>query len=225
MSHITATMSARVLEYLAQGIIEGEFAPGQRLTEEDIAGRLGISRSPVREAFRLLEHDGLAVGVPRKGFFVRRLDAGDAAALYQLQAAVAGLLGRLAAEHCGPDDIESLEGIVRSMAAAAESRDAHKFLELFLELTHGLTQAAGNPWLEQALTTWEKPILRYAYFALSMPGYMEEALARYQAVLAAVKQRDGHRAEEILRLSIEGAGQRIAEVLRAAVPTAGRWPA
>ena len=102
MSHITATVSARVLEHLAQGIIEGEFAPGQRLTEEDVATRLGVSRSPVREAFRRLEHDGLAVGIPRKGLFVRRLDAGDAVSLYQLQAAVAGLLGRLAAEHCGP---------------------------------------------------------------------------------------------------------------------------
>ena len=78
VTHIAATVSDRVLEYLEDRIIEGELAPGQRLAEEDIAARLGISRSPVREAFRRLEHNGLAVALLRKGVVVRTLEAGDA---------------------------------------------------------------------------------------------------------------------------------------------------
>jgi len=213
VTHISATVSDRVLEYLEDRIIEGELAPGQRLTEEDIAARLGISRSPVREAFRRLEHNGLAVALPRKGVFVRTLEARDALDLYTLQASVTGLLGRLAAEHRGPEDIESLEGVVRSMRAAAEIADAKKFLGLFRDLTRALTNAAGNWWIQAALATWEKPILRYAYFALSIPGYMKQALTRYEAVLEAIKQRDADRTEAILRQSIEGSGRRIAEVL------------
>lgn len=213
MDIVSSTISQRVLQFLEQGIIEGRFVPGQRLTEEGVAKLVGVSRSPVREALRKLEHAGLAVVVPRKGVFVRALDAKDAPELYTLQACVTGLMGRLAAERCRSEDVESLESVVRGMGVAAQNKDPRKFLDLFVDFTRTLARAAGNEWIEKALGSWEKSILRYGYFALSIPGYMQQALARYQAALDAIKAGDAARAEEVLRSSIDAGGRRIAEFL------------
>jgi DNA-binding GntR family transcriptional regulator len=211
--HLSATISERVVNYLEQEIIEGRLAPGQRLIEDEVAARLGVSRSPVREAFRVLEHRGLAVALPRKGAFVRPLDPEEIADLYTLQASVTGLMGRLAAERRRPEDVEALQSVVANMAAAAEAADALKFLACFVDFTRALTRAARSTWIEKALTTWEKTILRYGYLALSVPGYIDAALERYRAALAAIEAGDAARAEEVLRTSIEAGGRRIADHL------------
>jgi DNA-binding GntR family transcriptional regulator len=200
--------------YLEQQIIEGRLRPGQRLTEDEVAARVGVSRSPVREAFRLLEHRGLAVVLPRKGAFVRSLDPQDVADLYTLQAAVSGLTGRLAAERRRPEDVETLEAIVAGMARARDAADASKFLSLYVDIMRALTRAAGSAWIDKALATAEKSILRYGHVALSIPGYIDVALVRFQEAVGAIKAGDAARAEELLRTSIEAGGRRIAEYLR-----------
>jgi len=211
---LSATIPERVVEFLEQAIIEGRLAPGQRITEEEIAERLAVSRSPVREAFRKLEALGLVTVIARKGVFVRPLDPEDCVELYTLQASVAGLTGRLAATRRTPAHLESLEAIVRGMAVAAEGKDPDKFLERYVEFTRVLTEAAGNEWIARATGAWGRAILRYGYFALSVPGYMEEALQRYQGVLKAIYAGDSAQAEAILHGSIELGGQRVAEFLR-----------
>lgn len=214
VENLSATIAERVVQHLEQEIIEGRLPPGQRLVEDEVAARVGVSRSPVREAFRILEHRGLAVVLPRKGVFVRGLEPQDVADLYTLQASVTGLTGRLAAERCRPEDVEALEAIVAGMARARDSADASKFLNLYVDFMRALTRAAGNAWIENALASCEKPILRYGYVALSMPGYVDVALERYRTAVEAIKARDAAQAEHVLRTSIEAGGRSIAEFLQ-----------
>jgi DNA-binding GntR family transcriptional regulator len=219
MEHISSTISERVLRFLETEIIEARLAPGQRLTEEQIAGQLGVSRSPVREALRKLEHVGLVSVVRRKGAVVRPLDAQGAADLYVLHACVTGLIGRLAARNRSQRDIADFEALVSELRLALEHEDPTKFLSLYPQVMRVLTRAAGNGWIENALDLWEKPARRYGFVALSIPGYMEDVVARYEQVLEALKARDAPKAEEVLRSSHEVGGQKLARFLNEARAT------
>lgn len=210
MDHISSTISERVLRFLETEIIEARLAAGQRLTEEQIARQLGVSRSPVREALRKLEHVGLVSIVRRKGAVVRSLDARGAADLYTLHASVTGLIGRLAARNRSQADIADFEALVSELRLALKHEDPSKFLSLYPQMMRVLTRAAGNEWIESALESWEKPARRYGFVALSIPGYMAEVVERYERVLEALKARNAPRAEEILRASHEAAGEKLA---------------
>ncbi len=213
MDHISSTISERVLRFLETEIIEARLAAGQRLTEEQIARQLGVSRSPVREALRKLEHVGLVSIVRRKGAVVRSLDARGVVDLYVLHACVTGLIGRLAARNRSEVDIADFEALVCELRLALKHDDPAKFLSLYPQMMRVLTRAAGNEWIQSALESWEKPARRYGFVALSIPGYMEEVVARYEQVFEALKTRDAPRAEEILRASHEAGGEKLARFL------------
>src|SRR6056297_4155191 len=103
---------------LMSDIRAGTFRPGDRLTETDLAERLGLSRTPVREAIRQLESDGLVTHVPRVGAAVRRLDYAEITELYEMRAVLEGTAARFAARAAYPSEIDELEAINHEMAAA-----------------------------------------------------------------------------------------------------------
>lgn len=212
--HLSSTLSQRVAEFLQRELIEGRFNGSQRLTEDEIAARLGVSRSPVREAFRMLQHQGLLAIAARRGVFVRPLNGKDAADLYALQGAVLGLAARLSMARARPKELERLESVVQAMATALEVDDPNTFLQSFVDFARVLTELSGNQWIKRTLSLWEKTILRYGYFALSrIPGYMQEALGRYQCVVALMKAGRGEEAQLALSSSTEAGGMRVAEFL------------
>lgn len=209
----SSTISERVVRYLEREIVEARLPPGQRLIEDEIGKQLGVSRSPVREALRKLEHVGLVEVVPRKGVFVRDVDPQDVLDLYVLHASVSGLIARLAARHRRPQDLEELRAVIDEMAVASRNEEPAKFLALYPEIMRVLTRASGNRWVGKALEGWEKTSLRYGYIALSIVGYMREVLSRYERLFDAVKASDEVQAEETMRASLEAGGRRLAEHL------------
>jgi DNA-binding GntR family transcriptional regulator len=221
MDHISSTIAERVLRFLELEIIETRIPPLQHLAEDEIARQLGVSRSPVREALRRLQYLGLVTIVPRRGAVVRALDPHGAADLYMLHACVSGLIGRLAAQNRKPNDIADFEGVIRELRLALRHEDRAKFLSLYPEVMRILTRMTGSQWIERALETWEKPARRYGFAALSLPGYMQEVLRRYESVLEAVKTGDAAKAESVLRSSLEAGGRKLARFLeRAAAASA-----
>jgi DNA-binding GntR family transcriptional regulator len=116
-----AMLAQRELE---RRIVSGEIAVGAKLNEVDIANALGVSRGPVREAFRALDQAGLVRVEKNRGVFVRQLSLEEASEIYEVRAALEGLIGRLAAQRIDADELEQLRAIVRKMAALDKSRKA-----------------------------------------------------------------------------------------------------
>lgn len=136
------SLSERVYETLRSSIISGRFAPGERLVENDLAEDLGVSRAPVREAFRKLADEQLVEERPRYGTYVREFSAKDFVDTYNLVSAIESLAVRLIVRQ--QSSLEPLESIVDRMSEAAERGDLHQVVEIELEFHRRLCSAAGN---------------------------------------------------------------------------------
>jgi len=145
----------RAYEHLYRKILEGGLAPGQQVSEASLAGEIGISRTPVREAINQLQSEGLLLQVPRYGTVVRRPERQDIAELYELREGLESYAAGLAARRASPKDVETLERIFGEMKKiAAEFRRSGKkalegaLLRRFLSADMGfhlaLLRAAGN---------------------------------------------------------------------------------
>lgn len=134
----------QVADYLTQAIIGQRFSPGERLSEVQLARDLGVSRAPVREAARLLESRGLLVSQPRRGFFVRALDAGELADIFDLRLCLERhAMERLAAA-CLPETLAGLRDQVEVLCAAASRGDQTRRIEEDLAFHRLMIASAGN---------------------------------------------------------------------------------
>lgn len=132
-----------VRDELERMILEGEVKAGERLNEISLAEQLGVSRSPVREAARSLEREGLVHTVANQGVYVRELAIEDSLELYDLRAMIAGYLCGLAAERADPAVLADLHGLIGDMRQAAEAVDEKRYFELNLAFHDRIAEASG----------------------------------------------------------------------------------
>ena len=187
---------------LLDEIRRGALAPGARLRETDLAERLGISRTPVREAIRLLEADDLVSHTPRLGATVRRLGHGEVVELYEMRAVLEGTAARLAARGASMVEIEELAALNEAMAGAPSPEAARDLNRLF---HHALQQAARNRYLSRTMAAIGKTLLILGPTTLTDPARAAEVVAEHAAILTALAGRDGARAEAAMRVHIENA--------------------
>ncbi|MGM0983448.1 MAG: GntR family transcriptional regulator [Pseudomonadota bacterium] len=134
----------QVADYLTQAIIGQRFAPGERLSEVQLARDLGVSRAPVREAARLLESRGLLVSQPRRGFFVRALDAGELADIFDLRLCLERHAMERIAGYCSPEALTSLRRQIEILCEVSSSGDETRRIEEDLAFHRLLIASAGN---------------------------------------------------------------------------------
>ena len=138
------SLNALVQRALERRILSGELAPGTKLVETDIAAALGVSRGPVREAFRTLAQSGLVHTEKNRGVRVRELAPEDVNDLYEVRAVLDGLIGRLAATRIGRAQLARLREIVKEMRVVDRTRDADAYFPLNIEFHDILAEASGN---------------------------------------------------------------------------------
>jgi|SRR5688572_3592792 len=136
------SLTSLVQREIERRIVAGELSPGAKLNEAELASAMGISRGPVREAFRALEQAGLVQTEKNRGVFVRQVSLEEASEIYEVRAALEAQIGRLAAARIKPGQLERLRAIVKRMRAAA--RDAEAYFRLNIEFHEALADAAGN---------------------------------------------------------------------------------
>jgi phosphonate utilization transcriptional regulator len=136
-----AMLAQRELE---RRITSGEIAVGAKLNEVDIATALGVSRGPVREAFRALDQAGLVRVEKNRGVFVRQVSLDEANEIYEVRAVLEGLIGRLAAQRIEPDELDQLRAIVKKMLALDRSRKGEAYFALHVEFHEILVRDARN---------------------------------------------------------------------------------
>jgi len=140
----TSSLTSVVQGELERMILSGELVPGARLTELTLAARLGVSRGPLREAFRMLEEAGLVRIEKNRGVFVRDIPIAEAVEIFDLCAAMDELVGRRLAEHIAPARLKEIRGLVDQMEQAVKAKDAQRFHLLNLKFHDRLVELAGN---------------------------------------------------------------------------------
>ncbi len=180
----------------------GTLGPGDRLMEADLAARFRTSRTPVREALRQLEAEGLVSHVPRVGATVRRLDYSEVVELYEMRAVMEGTAARLAARMASAVELAALAEVNLALAEATEPARAAALNRVF----HArLLDAARNRFLSQAALGLERTMSILGPSTLGDAARAAAAVEEHAAVLDALSARDGAQAEALMRRHIEGA--------------------
>lgn len=199
---IDAPQGQSAYRQLLAEIRSGQLLPGARLRETELAERLGISRTPVREAIRQLEADGLVTHQARLGATIRRLDYAEVIELYEMRMVLEGTASRLAARMAQRVELNELTDINDALAAAERGAAAQ---ELNRQFHRTLLDAARNRFLVKTMSALQKTLLILGPTTLADPARPEAAATEHAAVIAAIAAGDGAAAETAMRAHVEAA--------------------
>lgn len=200
------TLVIRVVEDLLKEIMSGRLRPNQRISEISTAKKLGVSRSPLREALRILESDGLVTYEPGRGVFVTDITPEDADELYLIHGHLLGLAMRLACRKMTSNDLEVLDELVNLLRNAADSQNRQLFVEVRARLEKTIAEKSLSPRLARLVAVMGYPCARYRVLHVNVPGYMEEVVRYYEGICEAFHEKDESKAEE-LRIRIVSLGR------------------
>ena len=187
-----------VYEVLRRCILDGELPPGHRLRSDVLANELKVSRTPVREALRKLESEGL-VDASRSGLVVRQSSEEDLVEIFYLREALEGMAARLAAENATRAEIDELHALFEDMEAVAARGDIALVRKLTGEFHLLVCRASHNKRLIQSLQGLLDHVRQAQSSTLYMPGRPADALKEHRALLRAIAKRDPDLAETLAR--------------------------
>lgn len=183
-------------------IVKGKLKPGQRIKEQDISTRLGISRPPLREAFKILEAEGLIRREPRRGVFVSELKEADIWEIYTLKLALYSLAVTLAVDKMKNGDIEKMEKIVNRMESVVRRSgepDVLKYEELNNLFHETTANIAGHGRLKKIHQSLNNQVKRMAYRSFQDVNHLKESCEYHRRIVEAMKARDRNLAEGLTR--------------------------
>lgn len=173
-------------------IIKGEYQPGQRLKEEEISARLDTSRPPIREAFKLLEAEGLVVRKPRRGVFVTEMTDKDIWEVYTLKATLYEMATELAMNFITNDQIMGLETIVRKMenCVHTEPFDLLRYQEFHQKFHDQIMLISGNDRLKKFSNNIHLQVCRFSYKSLQNSTHLYSSVGYHRRILNALKEKN-----------------------------------
>ena len=213
---LSVTLPSSIAEQLRELIIEGELAPGSRLNERKLCDRMGVSRTPLREAFRLLESDRLVELHPNRGAHVVSLSENDIRESFELMGALEALSGELACGRITADEITEIKAITFEMLACHARRDLPAYYHLNRIIHDRINQAARNSQLTQTYATLNLRIQNLRFRSNFDDDKWNKAAHEHVEMVAALEARDGARLAAILRGHLTRKGEAVLDAMRAA---------
>jgi DNA-binding GntR family transcriptional regulator len=192
------TTAEAVYQALRHGIVHGDLVPGERLRSDALATELRVSRTPVREALRKLEAEGL-VAHSGSRLIVRAFSEQDLTELFYVREALEGMAARLAAENATPSEIAEIRELLEDMETACRRGDLGALRQLTAEFHQLVCRASHNNRLLQLVQTLLDSVRQIKASTLYGEGRAAQALQEHRGLLAAIESRDGERAERLAR--------------------------
>lgn len=192
-----------VFNTLRQAILRGELEPGERLMEIQLAERLGVSRTPIREAIRKLELEGLVLMIPRKGAEVAKISEKSLRDVLEVRRSLEELAIELACQRMGEEAIENLAAAQRAFAAAIESGDVMAIAESDEHYHDVIYQGTENSRLVQILNNLREQMYRYRLEYIKDEDKRQILLIEHETILKAIKNRHVSEAKEAMRAHID----------------------
>lgn len=200
-SHVP--LREQVLAALRKRIVNGDYAPGERLTEDRLAEDFGVSRNPVREALRLVAAEGLVTIVPRRGVFVAVPDAGMISDMFAARERLEPLAAKLAAERATSGDIAALRGLLDAARDATDRADFSEVAELNSKLHLLVVSIGGNKWLSSIATGLYLQV--HWIFRLGAVNRAARSWEEHTRLVDAIEAGDGEAAEEAAKAHVNAA--------------------
>lgn len=204
----TRSLSSLVAQEIERLILSGALPAGERLNEQHLAARLGVSRGPVREAVRGLERSGLVVAVRNQGSYVRTISAEEALEIYDLRAAITGMACARLATSATAAQLAALKAIVKRMDAARRADDAPSYYAANLDFHAALFIHGGGPRAQRLYEDLGNELHLFRRRALVEPENMRQSNAEHAAILRAIAAGDAETARATGEAHIAGGKRR-----------------
>jgi len=199
MRLVHSSLHDDVADRLRELIFGGALAPGSFLDEPKLAGELEISRTPLREALKVLTAEGLVRHEPRRGCFVAEVTEKDLDEIFPVIALLEGRCAYEAAVNASDADLEALEALHDKLSRHAKARRINDYYAANFAIHEAIIKLAANHWLAQVITGLRKIVKLARLQQLHAPGRLDQSLSEHLAVFAALKARDPEGAEAAMR--------------------------
>jgi phosphonate utilization transcriptional regulator len=221
----SSSLATVVQGELERMILAGELAPGERLVEMGLAARLGVSRGPLREAFRMLEEAGLVRTEKNRGVFVRAIPIDEAAEIFDLRAAMEELVGRRLAETVTPAQLKEVRALLDTLERAAKAGDAGGYHRLNLQFHERLVEMAGNRKLAAIYRKLIKELNLFRRLNLEGPDsarLLPASAGEHRSIVRAIAAGDAEAAgRAMFEHVMESKARAVSRRLRGAAPRTG----
>lgn len=207
------SLSYRVFEQLEEGILNGSILPGENLIELKLSAELGVSRTPVREAIRMLEQKGLVRLVPNKGAVVLGVDSKDLLDVYTIRSYIEGLASRWAAENITEARRKELREIVDLQEFYHLKSYQEQISEMDSRFHETIFSYCDSRTLQHMLRDLHHMIQRYRRQSIAETGRTEKAIAEHRLILEAICGGDGDEAERLTVIHINNAKENLVKLL------------
>ncbi|MFQ5427589.1 MAG: GntR family transcriptional regulator [Thermodesulfobacteriota bacterium] len=197
------TLRESIVDFIKDAVVSGRLKPGERVPEQEIAANFGISRTPIREAFRQLESEGFISLIPRKGAVVSPITDKDVVEFYAIKSLLEGYAARTACPSLTARDIKKLESLNAAMARCAEKGDVKGFFNLDNQFHNTFLKACGNEKLYDLVHSLVQQFERFRITALSLPGRMTESLSQHRDIIEAFRNSEALLVETLVRANAE----------------------
>lgn len=210
-----STLAESLRLRLEAAITSGQYAPGARLDEQEVAVRYGVSRTPVREAFRLLAARDLVELRGRQGATVRSLRAQALIEMFQVMAELEGLCARLAARRATAEQGERMERVHARLVTVAGTGDIDGFYEVNLEFHETVYEASRNVFLAEQTRRLRNQVGSYRRRVTHVPNRIADTLREHEAIMTAILSHDGEEAHRLMRDHVNLLGDTLVDFIAA----------
>lgn len=203
-----------VFNTLREAILKGELKPGERLMELQLAAKLGVSRTPIREAIRMLEQEGLAVTIPRKGAEVAKMTEKDMEDVLQVREALDELAASIACEQITEEQLGELAGAMKEFEASIKTKDVKKIAEIDVKFHDIIYQSTGNPKLVNILNNLREQMYRYRIEYLKDERIYPNLLKEHQEILEGLSKKNKEKVTEMMHQHVANQAIAVKAVIR-----------
>lgn len=203
-----------VFNTLRQAILTGDLKPGERLMEIHLADKLGVSRTPIREAIRKLELEGLVTMIPRRGAEVAQITEKSMMDVLEVRRAMDALCVELACERITEEELEALREACEAFGEAVKSKDIKVIAKADVALHDIIVQATGNRRLVQLINNLSEQMYRYRFEYLKDCSRHENLIEEHRVIYESIVKRDKEAASNAAKLHIDNQEQAIISLIR-----------
>jgi DNA-binding GntR family transcriptional regulator len=205
------TMNELVFHSLLEDVLSGRLKPGERLNVDEIAHRLDVSRTPVREALKQLIAAGLVENEPHRSPFVKTLSFEEIIELYCIRAALDGMASRFATRHISDEQLNQLDDFCSKMESLVELRQYNETLSINLKFHSLIYLAAEAPLLRESCQRFYRHTEQARHLVIDLPGSHSEICKEHRAIAKALRLRDSDAADNSTREHYLNSARRVAK--------------
>jgi len=211
----TDSIHTQVTNALRKAIVSGELEMGQKISEKTLSQRLNVSRTPVREALKQLEREGLVEIIPRVGTCVRKPTEKEVTELFTIKEVLEGLAASEMAKRGHIPELENLMQAMEKMEQSVEEKNIDGYVEANTLFHEAILKGCGNSKLlyHYDLLINQLPYRQFVYLTLEQPDRLEKSVQEHKRIVEAIKSQNSKLAEQLMREHVEKSGAKLKEII------------